>query len=104
VGPRELKPPRGAEAGKARIYGTSTGARGWERLCRSKPAAMKRYYAELTGNPFPPSPTPRHHRLKGKLRNFWEYEVSGGDRVRHKRGPGGELVVVYAGSHPSDTR
>jgi hypothetical protein len=54
-------------------------------------------------NPFPPGQLPRHHRLKGKLKEFWEYEVGGGERVRYKRGPDGQVVVVYAGPAPADT-
>lgn len=65
---------------------------------------MRRCYIDLADRPFPTLPTPRHHRLKGKrLRDFWEWEVGSGERVRYKRGPDGEPVVVYAGPAPSDT-
>lgn len=103
MAPRELKPPRGTYEGKHRIYGTARGARGWQKLCQSKPGPMRRCYIELADRPFPPGQLPRHHRLKGRLKGTWEYEVSGGDRVRYKRGPGGTPVVTYAGSHPADT-
>lgn len=68
---------------------------------------MRRCYVELADKPFPRTQLPRHHRLKGRLRDFWEYEVGGGERVRYKMGEKGEAkncaVVVYAGPAPSDT-
>ncbi len=64
---------------------------------------MRICYIELADRPFPAFPGPRHHALKGKLRDFWEYEVGGGERVRYKRGNDGNPLVVYAGSAPSDT-
>lgn len=66
---------------------------------------MRRCYIELADNSFPGMQTNRHHQLKGSLRGFWEYEVDSGARVRYKRGPNNEIVVlvVYAGSAPSDT-
>jgi hypothetical protein len=64
---------------------------------------MRRCYIDLADNPFPPGQLRRHHQLKGKLKGNWEYEVTGGDRVRYKRGPKGEVVVTYAGSAPPDT-
>lgn len=78
--------------------------RGWEHLCRSHPGTMIRCYVDLADHPFPAARTRRHHRLQGKrLRDFWEWEVGGGERVRYKRGPDGNPVVVYAGPAPSDT-
>jgi len=41
--------------------------------------------------------------MKGKLKEFWEYEVAGGARVRYKRGINNEIIVVYAGAAPPDT-
>ena len=41
--------------------------------------------------------------MAGRLKDFWEWEVGGGERVRYKRGPDGAPVVVYAGPAPSDT-
>jgi hypothetical protein len=64
---------------------------------------MRRCYIELADNPFPPGQLPRHHQLKGKLRGHWEYEVTGGDRVRYKPGPNREVVVTRAESAPGDT-
>jgi hypothetical protein len=102
VSPREVAPHAGEKyEGANKVY--STVARDWETLCQNMPGPMRRCYIELADNPFPPGQLRRHHRLKGKLRQFWEYEVSGGDRVRYRRGPNGEVVVVYAGSAPADT-
>jgi hypothetical protein len=64
---------------------------------------METAYRELADNPFPPGPLKRHHQLKGKLRGHWEYEVAGGERVRYKKGPGGDPLVTYAGPAPPDT-
>ena len=64
---------------------------------------MRDCYIELADHPFPVFPRSRHHPLKGKLRDFWEYEVGGGERVRYKRWNDGNPLVVYAGPAPSDT-
>lgn len=101
MSPREVQPPRGSYTGRHKVY--SNVARDWNKLCQSKPAAMRSCYIELAEHPFPPGQLRRHHRLKGKLKDFWEYEVTGGERVRYKRGRNGEVLVVYAGSAPSDT-
>ena len=98
---REVFPPGERYAGEGRVFARAR--RQWEQLCRSRPNAMRQCYAELADNPFPPGQLARHHRLKGKLRDHWEYEVGGGERVRYKRGPNGEPVVTYAGPAPADT-
>ncbi len=64
---------------------------------------MRDCYIELADHPFPVFPRSRHHPLKGKLRDFWEYGVGGGERVRYKRGKDGNPLVMYAGPAPSDT-
>lgn len=99
---REVHPPSGKHDGKHKVY--SSVYRDWNKLCQSAPAPMRKCYIELADNAYPPGQLPRHHRLKGKkLKDFWEYEVTGGDRVRYKRGADGGPVVVYAGSAPPDT-
>lgn len=72
------------------------------------PGPMARCYEALANNPFPRFGTDRHHLLRGTRHRrgggvFWEYEVSGGERVRYKKGPEGDPTVVYAGPHPADT-
>lgn len=54
-------------------------------------------------NPFPPGNLRRHHELKGKLRGNWEYEVTGGERIRYKRSADGDPLITYAGPAPPDT-
>lgn len=99
---REVQPPQGRYEGRHRVL--STVYRDWNKLCQSAPGPMRRCYIELADNPYPPGQLRRHHRLKGKrLKDSWEYEVTGGDRVRYRRGSDGDPVVVYAGSAPPDT-
>jgi hypothetical protein len=100
VANREVKPPGQPYKGKNRVYATSRGERGWRTLCQNKPGPTRTCYIELADRPFPPFPTPRHHRMKGKLKDFWEYEVTGGDRVRYKESPNGKPLIVHAGGHP----
>ena len=85
--PDELRPPRGVYEGKNKVHGTARGERGWRKLCQAKPGPMRRCYIALADAPFPPGQQRRHHEMKGKLKGTWEYEVSGGDRVRYKPGP-----------------
>lgn len=109
MSPKAIAPPKGAEKGTQPVLAANTSRRKqWDKLCGSHPGAMATCYEELTKNPCPSWPTPRHHRLKGKKHAqgngpFWEYEVGGGERVRYKEGENGEAVVVYAGPAPPDT-
>ncbi len=98
---REVHPPGVKYTGKHKVY--SSVYRAWLKLCQNAPGPMRGCYIELADNPYPRGQLPRHHRLKGKLKHFWEYEVTGGDRVRYKRGADGNPLVVYAGSAPPDT-
>ena len=98
---REVHPPREEYDGKHKVH--SSVYRDWRKLCQSSPGPMRRCYIVLVDHPYPPGQLPRHHRLKGRLKQCWEYEVSGGDRVRYKRGADGDPIVVYAGSAPPDT-
>jgi hypothetical protein len=103
VTPGELLPPGDPDPGLFKVWGTSSGRRGWAKLARSHPSPLRDCYHDLAHAPFPPRPTPRHHRLKGRLREFWEWEVGGGERVRYKKHFDGNPVVVYAGPSPPDT-
>lgn len=99
---REVHPPKGTYEGSHKVH--SSVYRDWSKLCQNAPGPMRPCYIELADNPYPPGQQPRHHRLKGKkLKDFWEYEITGGDRVRYKRGAAGDPLVVYAGSAPPDT-
>ena len=102
--PAEVAPPGATYKGLHTVRATSSGKKGWAHLCQSHPGTMRRCYMDLADRPFPKLATPRHHRLRGrKLRDFWEWEVGGGERVRYKAGADGSPVVVYAGPSPSDT-
>jgi hypothetical protein len=87
--------------GRRRVFATYK--RGWEKLCRLHPGVMERVYWELADNPYSRTYAVHHHRMAGCLRDFWEIEVSGGERVRCRRGADGDPTVVYAGPAPPDT-
>lgn len=101
MSPKEVRPSGESYRGRHRVYATRK--REWEKLCQSRPAVMERVYRELADNPYPRTYAGRHHRMAGRLRDFWEFEVGGGERVRYKRGADGDPVVVYAGPAPPDT-
>ena len=101
MSPREIQPPGGRYKGLHAVY--TSDSRGWKKLCQSMPGPMHKCYIELADNPFPHGQLRRHHQMKGKLKEFWEYEVAGGARVRYKRGINNEIIVVYAGAAPPDT-
>ena len=101
MSPREVEPPGEPYRGRHRVY--STVDRNWQKLCRSHPGVVERVYRQLADNPYPPSYRGRHHRMAGRLKDHWEFEVSGGHRVRYKRGPDGDPIVTYAGPAPPDT-
>lgn len=100
----EVQPPGGSYAGTHRVWATNKGKKGWDKLCQSHATNMRRCYVDLADKPFPKLPSQRHHRLKGKLKDFWEWEVGGGARVRYQaHDTSTDPVVVYGGPPPSDT-
>ncbi len=106
MSPREVQPPGNSYSGSYRVF--STKKKAWDKLCQTYPGPMRGCYIALADSPFPPFPTPRHHQMHGKLKDFWEYEVAGGVRVRYRRGDPGTIaagcpIVVYAGTAPPDT-
>ncbi|MCV7195388.1 hypothetical protein [Mycobacterium angelicum] len=71
-------------------FATSEAVKGWESLCQQAAANTEVAWNELRGRPESPAPTPRHHRLKGRLASAahggvdmeqWQYEVTGGGRI-----------------------
>ncbi|MGV7249663.1 hypothetical protein PJJ30_12230 [Mycobacterium kansasii] len=69
---------------------TSEAVKGWESLCQQAAANTEVAWNELRSRPESPAPTPRHHRLKGRLASGahggvemeqWQYEVTGGGRI-----------------------
>ena len=88
--PAEVAPPGAPYTGLHKVRATSSAKKGWAHLCKSHAGVMRRCYIDIADAPFPKLPAPRHHQLKGKkLRDFWEWEVGGGERVRYKVGPTG---------------
>lgn len=103
---RLIKPPRGTTAGD--VYAANGRVeRAWTTAVQNALSAMRRAYETLRDEPFPPSPTPRHHELRGRLRGLYEYEATGSLRVRYRRGDAGDEdghpVVVLVESAPADT-
>lgn len=104
--PRLLSPPRGTAAGD--VYAANGSVeRAWTKAVQNMPGAMRRSYEILRDEPFPRSPTPRHHELRGRLRDLYEYEATKGLRVRYRRGDtgpeDGKPVVVLVETAPADT-
>ncbi|MDA3637894.1 hypothetical protein PFJ02_01270 [Mycobacterium xenopi] len=95
-------------------FATSEAVKGWESLCQQAAANTATAWNELRSRPQSPAPTPRHHRLKGRLASGmhggvemeqWQYEVTGGGRIWYlvdveKR----TLWLRHAGpGHPRET-
>lgn len=71
-------------------FATTEAAKGWEELCRVAPPNTLVAWEELRQRPKRPTPTPRHHHLKGDLATGvhggvvmeqWQYEVTSGGRI-----------------------
>lgn len=95
-------------------FGTAEAVKGWEELGQKASGNTRRAFEALLTDPAPPNETDRQHRLKGDLKSRvlggealpqWEYEVTGGGRVRYLVDAGAKRVwIVLAGvGHPSDT-
>lgn len=86
---QRVAPPAGTGQWEVR-HATSEAIKGWEDLCRQAPANTRRAWEQMCNNPAPNPPSPRHHRLKGRLgtdefegRPYpqWQIEVTGGGRI-----------------------
>lgn len=84
-----VPPPRGQCDVR---FGTSDAAEGWEELCRHALPNTRRCLETLRANPRTGAGHDRQHRLRGDLATHrhngrdmeqWEYEVTGGGRVRY---------------------
>ncbi len=95
-------------------FGTGDAANGWEELCRLALANTRRCLEILRADPRSGGGHDRQHRLRGDLGTHrhngrdleqWEYEVTGGGRVRYVIDDAGRTVwLVYASPrHPKDT-
>jgi hypothetical protein len=81
-------PPVGSEY--AVRFGNNDAAKGWEELCRHAAGNVRRCFEAIMDDPRPHPPTPRQHRLEGKLGTVeyrgrtlerWQFEVTGGGRI-----------------------
>ena len=91
-------------------------AKGWDDLCRQLPANTRWAWEQMTTNPAPTVPNPRHSQLKYKLaeatrKGFknplpqWQLEVGNGARIWYLYDKPGETCwIQYAGcAHPKAT-
>lgn len=84
-----VAPPADAGGWELR-FATSDAAKGWEELCQQAASNTLTAWRELRSRPDTPSPTRRHHQLKGSLATAlhgevtmeqWQVEVTAGGRV-----------------------
>ncbi|QXC46721.1 MULTISPECIES: hypothetical protein [Rhodococcus erythropolis group] len=95
-------------------FATSEAAKGWDELCRQAAANTLVAYEEMRRREVEQEPTPRHHRLKGRLATGvhngaemeqWQYEVTAGGRIWYLLDIERRTVwLKYAGTaHPKQT-
>jgi hypothetical protein len=105
-------PPRQDEY--ALRFANGDAAKGWEELCRQAPGNARTAFEAIRSAPCPSPGTHRNHRLKhtlawgshnGRLREQWQYEVTGGGRIWYLVDQESRTVwLVYAGTgHPKAT-
>ena len=84
-----VAPPAGGDEWELRVA-TSEAAKGWNALCQQAAANTATAWRELRARPQRPTPTSRHHQLKGRLATAihrgtdmeqWHYEVTGAGRI-----------------------
>jgi hypothetical protein len=96
------------------VLATNAAAKSWEELCRQAPGNVAKMWDALTADPRQADNPNRQHRLKGGLSagviggrtlDQWQYEVTGGGRVRYCIDDADRSVwIVDAGTgHPKDT-
>ena len=73
--------------------------REWLSLCERHPQNSAVAYDRLASSPLQPLGQ-RQFPMRGKLKGFWQYEISGGDRL-HYFVRGSEVIVISAGPHPT---
>ncbi len=95
-----IQPARGWKTGRFRVVASSNAAKSeWDDFVRKIPKAMKRAYERLSEDPLDVHGT-RQFPLKGKRNKpFWEYEVTGGDRLYYAVDLTNQVVVVAALPH-----
>lgn len=95
-----IKPARGWKTGRFRIVASSKAAKSeWDDFVNKIPKAMKRAYERLSEYPLDVQGS-RQFPLKGKRNKpFWEYEVTGGDRLYYAVDLTNQVVVVAVLPH-----
>lgn len=95
-----IVPARGWKTGRFTLAASSRAAKSeWDEFVTKRPKDMKRAYERLTAFPLDVAGS-RQFPLKGKqLKPFWEYEISGGDRLYYAVDLRNHVVVVAVLSH-----
>jgi mRNA-degrading endonuclease RelE of RelBE toxin-antitoxin system len=95
-----IEPGRGWRTGRYRIVASSAAAKAeWDTFVHKLPKAMKAAYERLSEHPLEVRGV-RQFPLKGKRNKpFWEYEVSGGDRLYYAVDLRRQVVVVAVLPH-----
>ncbi|MBF6357436.1 hypothetical protein IU449_23285 [Nocardia higoensis] len=84
-----VAPPACGEHWELR-FATGEAAKGWEDFCQQAPGNTLAAWEALRSRQDAPVPTPRHHRLKGRLATSrhrgvdmeqWQVEVTGSGRI-----------------------
>lgn len=95
-------------------FATNEACRGWDELCRQAAANTLKAWTALRTRPDNPTPTPRHHRLKGRLASAlhggtdmeqWQIEVTGAGRIWYLVDPAERILWIRlaATGHPAET-
>ncbi len=84
-----VAPPASTDGWELR-FATAEAAKGWEELCRQAAGNTLAAWNDMRTRADAPSPTPRHHQLKGSLSlalhsgvemEQWQIEVTGSGRI-----------------------
>lgn len=112
-GDRAAPPPSGDEWDVR--FDTAEAAKGWEEFGQQAASAVRTCFDILRTDPAPQPETARQHRLRGRALSTgirrgvalpqWEYEVTGGGRVRYLVDVDNRTVWLVKASirHPKDT-
>lgn len=99
-----IEPLAGWQGGDYVLLASSNAAKNeWDALVARAPDAAKRMYERLSSEPLTPWGT-RQFPLRGKkLKPFWEFEVTAGERAYYAVDLEKQTVVVAVGSHPTSS-
>src|ERR1019366_1139679 len=100
-----IQPKPNWRSGAYTIVASSAQAKAeWDSFVAKVPTAMKVAYERLSSHPLEVSGT-RQFPLKGtKLKPFWEYEITGGDRLYYAVDRQKQVVVVCVLPHATKSR